>query len=501
MRRVSLAAVLFPMVCVGLSFSMRLVAQAPHHIGGQSHGHVRFVVKDLGTFGGPFSGVNDDSVTLNNSGVVAGGADTTAPDPECFDGLFCFVEHAFRWQGGKLTDLGTLPYGANSFGIAINSQGTIAGISENGLVDSGTGSSAFHAVLWHGTHIIDLETFGGSFSLPNDINDFGQVVGGAQNLTPDPFNFGDIVFLPSSTQWRATLWQDGNMIDLGSLGKGQDSFAEFINEQGQIAGDAFTNSVVNPATGYPTVAPFLWQKSKMRNLGTLGGHRGVVIALNNLGQVTGWSNVAGDLTHHAFLWDHNAIKDLGTLGGSLSEPGWLSETGVVVGGSYTEGDETFRPFVWKNGIMTNLGSLEGDPCSFATGVNSKGQVIGDSVSDCFEAFRPFLWEGSGAIVDLNDLIPPHPGFHLRKADFINELGEIAAHADYSNGDRHAVLLIPCELVWESSCDSDNGSRAGDAAESAVLPHVAANPEAVRRYVESLRSGMARRRFFLNRAAH
>jgi len=428
----------------------------------------RFVVKDLGTFGGPHGQVNDDSVVLNDAGVVAGAADTAIADPTCFDSPYCFVMHAFRWQAGTLTDLGSLPYGANSYAIAINRQGAVAGISENGLVDSTTGITIFHAALWQNGHIHDLETFGGSFSLPNDLNNLGQVVGGAQNLTPDPFNFGDIVGLPSSTQWRAAFWANGKMIDLGNLEKGHEAFAEFINEQGQIAGDAFTNSVVNAGTGYPTVAPFLWENGRMRNLGTLGGHLGTVIALNNRGQVTGQSNLAGDAALHPFLWDHGVLRDLGSLGGSFSVPHWMSETGIVVGESSLPGDDDYRAWVWKNGVLTNLGSLDDDPCSRALGVNSLGQVVGDSFSDCDEMDRPWFWDGSGPIIDLNDLVPPHAGFHLRKPDFINERGEIAGLVDYPNGDRHPVLLIPCDQVKGAPAGCEPSAQAVLAA-SADLP--------------------------------
>ena len=56
----------------------------------------------------------------------------------------------------------------------------------------------------------------------------------------------------------------------GHPGEGTESGATSVNERGQIVGASFTNSVVNPTTGFPTLAPFLWENGRMRNLGTLG---------------------------------------------------------------------------------------------------------------------------------------------------------------------------------------------------------------------------------------
>ena len=405
-----------------------------HH---KKHRHYSLV--DIGTFGGPHSQVNFNSRVMNSRGTVAGGASTSIPDPICtFDAPFCFYMHAIKWQNGALTDLGTLPGGNNSFAAAINSRGSIAGASENGLIDPVFGPEQ-NATLWKDGQIVDLGTLGGIFSLAGDINDRGQVIGGSYNAVPDPFS-GDV-----GTQLRAFLWQHGQMQDLGTLG-GTDASANFVNERGQVAGISYTNSVPNPENGVPTIDPFLWGNGQMTDLGNLGGINSSVTGLNQRGQVAGNSDVTRDGSiNHAFRWDRGSFVDLGTLGGTFANANWIDDSGEVVGDSTTEADATLRAFTWKNGHMTNLGSLNGDTdiCSLAFGSNSKGQIVGNSIADCdIDPSRPFLWEDGGPMVDLNSLIPPWSGLVLREGVFINDAGEIAGVADLPNGDQHAFLLIP-----------------------------------------------------------
>jgi probable HAF family extracellular repeat protein len=80
---------------------------------------------DLGTFGGPNSFLDCCGIilpVLNNQGVVVGGADTSAPNPN----------PAFKWRDGVLTNLGALPGGYNSFAASVNARGDVVGTAENG---------------------------------------------------------------------------------------------------------------------------------------------------------------------------------------------------------------------------------------------------------------------------------------------------------------------------------------------------------------------------------
>lgn len=118
-----------------------------------------YTLVDLGTLGGPNSYGN----FITPRGTVVGGASTSVPDPICtgpWDGS-CYYEHAFEWRKGVLTDLGTLDGGNNSLANAINSHGSVFGVSENGLSDPVYGVRAFVGTIWEHGEVEDLGTLGG----------------------------------------------------------------------------------------------------------------------------------------------------------------------------------------------------------------------------------------------------------------------------------------------------------------------------------------------------
>jgi probable HAF family extracellular repeat protein len=453
----------------GLVVPVQLAAQdkQDHH---RKHHHYQLV--DLGsTFGGPGSHFNPGSgndfgqftSVLNSKGIVAGFADTSAPDP--FPNFYfwdcCVVAHAFRaGRGGVLTDLGALPGGGSSAPLWISENGLIAGVSENGETDPlYAGLPELHAVLWQHGKITDLGTLpeGGYQSEANAVNTSGQVVGAALNTIPDTNSMQAGTFWlwggitpPYQYQTRAFLWdRQGGMQDLGTLPGGTDAQAILINEAGQVVGYSYTGSsptTVCP-TGFLATGSFIWDKKNgMTNIGNLGGTCTIATNLNNRGQVIGVSNLTGDQLQHAFLWDNqHKIQDLGgSLGGDYTGAFALNDEGQAAGYAYLAGDTVFHAALWKHvGKMTDLGTLGSDQCSAATGINADGQVVGVSLADCGDKARAFLWD-DGSIFDLNALIPPSSPLYLQSIFTINDRGEIAGEGVDNSGNGHAFLLIPCD---------------------------------------------------------
>jgi probable HAF family extracellular repeat protein len=80
----------------------------------------------------------------------------------------------------------------------------------------------------------------------------------------------------------------------------------------------------------------LWSNGQRTSLGALpGASFSEATAINNLGQVVGWSYAAQEyqdnLIHHATLWSNGQITDLGTMGGITSEANGINSAGQIVG--------------------------------------------------------------------------------------------------------------------------------------------------------------------------
>jgi uncharacterized protein (TIGR03000 family) len=122
----------------------------------------------------------------------------------------------------------------------------------------------------------------------------------------------------------------------------------------------------------------------MQDLGTLPGHTASFAdGINNNGQVVGASWFSGD-DEHAFLWDAtNGIQDLGTL--SAAKPSkalGINNNGQVVGGSYTASGQN-HAFLWQDGTMSDLNDLippgSGRVLGDAYAINNVGQIVGQGV--------------------------------------------------------------------------------------------------------------------------
>jgi len=453
-----------------------LLLALPVALSARPPGVPHYILKDLGTFGGPNS-VIGGTPPLNSSGTVVGQADTTESSPT----LGGPISHAFMWNKGYLTDLGTLPEGDDfSFALEINSSGTIAGISSDGTPDPIFGEALFIGTVWKNGRITRLASLGGTYSVPEGLNDLGQMAGGAATTIPDPDYkwsgslYSTVKDIPSATMWHAALWQNGTIRDLGTLG-GPASYAYFIDGGGQVAGVSYIRPqqpVQPPGTplwpdGVPLIHPFFWENGRMTDIGTLGGVFAFADAMNSVGQVVGRSDLRGDEAMHAFRWSKGKMIDLGTIGDAISAPSSINDLGAVVG--FLVGADRIGGFLWRDGVMTDLGTLPGLTCTFPHSINNKGQVVGDADNCNFGVGGTvWLWQDGVGFVDLNALLPPGTDMHLLEANFIDDRGEIVGEGLLPNGDAHVFVLIP----QGSSSDSEAATSGAVAARDAQAPYAA-----------------------------
>ena len=116
----------------------------------------------------------------------------------------------------------------------------------------------------------------------------------------------------------------------------------------------------------------------------VGGRSGAY-AVNNDGQVVGWSDNDDQLSH-AFLWENGVMVDLGQGGAND-----INNSGQIVGGS----------FLWEDGTITDLGTISGTGRSEAYGINDLGQIVGYSREGGSSYRQPFIWE-DGVMINLGN---------------------------------------------------------------------------------------------------
>ena len=174
--------------------------------------------------------------------------------------------------------------------------------------------------------------------------------------------------------------------DLGTLGGRDSSYANAMNNLGQVVGWSWTSTLVS-SSNTSDFRAFLWQNGTMTDLGVLPGDDdgSDALAINNVGQAVGWSS-RSDGRLHAFLWQNGAMTDLGGLGArdSYVFPSAINDLGQVVGFMAASNDEqdTGHAFLWQNGTMTDLGTL-GGAFSQAFAINNVGQVVGYAPMVCW----------------------------------------------------------------------------------------------------------------------
>jgi uncharacterized membrane protein len=126
------------------------------------------------------------------------------------------------------------------------------------------------------------------------------------------------------------------------------------------------------------------------------------------------------------------------------------------------GSQSHHAFLWKHGVMTDLGLVAPGPCSTAIGVNSKDQVIVDTGICNVGGGPPGFSEHGQPMVDINTLVLPGSDLQVVSTFSINERGEIAGLGALSDGDVHAVVLVP-----QGDCDDECEARISASQHSAA----------------------------------
>jgi probable HAF family extracellular repeat protein len=304
------------------------------------------------------------------------------------DSSGAFVARAFLYGNGKVKFLG----GDDTLGVAndINSRGRIVG-----HVDIETFGNSRPAIFTTKDHT-ELEGLGG-LGMAFGINGKNQIIGTSSASTD------------GSSPFRAILWEEDEMTDLGGLEDDGAAQAYDINDDGLIVGGATTGDATD------------------------------VFAAGS----------------HAVIWEDGEITDLGALEeGDFSIALAVNAEGVVVGAAATESEESYagpsmQAFVWQEGEMQMLTPPEGSTTCLASSINKDGWVLGtcnrangwNTISG--GGSLAVLWVDGEAIV-LEDVVPLGEGWTIERGHAVNDKGEIVATAMDPNFVGHALILTPMD---------------------------------------------------------
>ncbi len=281
--------------------------------------------------------------------------------------------------------------------------------------------------------VTNLQSLGGTSSIGSSVNDRGWVAGHSN--------------LPDDQTRHATLWRNGALTDLGTLGGPNSAVLWPVkNLRGTVTGIAQTAEpdplgerwscgFFFPAatgTGYRCLG-FKWKDGVMTPLPTLGGTHGFATGSNNLDQTVGWAE--------------NTVRDSTCVAPQVLQ---------------------FRAVVWgpRTGQIRELPPLPGDSVSAATAINDRGQVVGisgicDQAAGRFSAIHNVLWE-DGKPIDIGDL----GGVAWNTPMAINQRGDVVGFANASAAD--GADFNPRAFLWiKGRGIRDLGTLPGDATSQAL----------------------------------
>jgi probable HAF family extracellular repeat protein len=225
---------------------------------------------------------------------------------------------------------------------------------------------------------------------------------------------------------------------MGSLGGGFTD-ATAINANGQVTGYSNTAKQIQvqcPPGKYgqpkkcfePIQHAFLFSNGTMTDLGTLGGDYSEGLAINDSGEVVGWSQAKAG-TSDAFLWNGKTMTALAPL--SEFYPHGINDSGQIAGTCNQS-----LPCVDSNGTFTDLPNPPGLTCNGAAAINNNGQVL----STCADGSQA-VTGNTRAVVWTNGTptVLPTLGGPTTTATAINNNGDVVGYAQTSTFAQHGFL--------------------------------------------------------------
>lgn len=291
-----------------------------------------FLITDLTTLRDGYQSV---ALAVNNRGQVVGAADNgTADSNAMFSDNYGWVTQtrAFLWQDDVMQDLGTLG-GTDAVALLINDRGQIVGSSYTSSAPSAYCGANFgaplttRAFLYEDGEMKNIGSFGGTCTFPSDLNNRGEIVG--------------ISTLPGDKVQHAFLWKNDVLNNLPNTIGGKNAAAIALNDGGDVVG--WVSAPGDQDIEHEQIHASLWKNGIMTDLGTLGTDPcSNGFSVNAAEQVVGVSVAKGVSTPcnflqtRAFLWQQGSMVDLNTLIPAdsslyLTSPETINDRGEIAG--------------------------------------------------------------------------------------------------------------------------------------------------------------------------
>lgn len=319
----------------------------------------------------------------------------------------------------------------------------VSGLTPTGLNDLGhivghyskNGSPERRAFYFNGETLLDLGT------LSEDSQQSPSPLGLGDRSPTDIAeafginNLGHIVGIASAPAGRRTAFKfsDGKLHDIGAFLGEFGSSGHAINDAGTV--------LVRAAPGLGS-RTYLLNGNDAVDIGTLGGSFTYGTAINNKGEIAGYSLIEDFSPPNAFLFSEGRMVDLGRLGGAASAGNAINNSGQVVGYIDLLNGGGRRAVLFSGGVGIELGTL-GGPQSNALGINDEGVIVGTSYSTSVGGVRAFVYR-DGRMLDLNSLID-RTGVDfetLFEAVAINNSGQIICTSTGQKYGQTIILLTP-----------------------------------------------------------
>lgn len=274
---------------------------------------------------------------INDRGLICGFLSTNA---------------GYCYSHGQLTQLLPLPGDTWAIPAGLNDRGQVVGYSYS--LDGPR-----HAVIFVNGAAQPLAVSSHAYSVANDINNVGQIVGGLSDVRDESL---------------AYVLTRGDVRLLGTLGGPRRiDFANSINDRGQIVG-AVSQPNTPPEPGHQVA--FLYENGVMHALPTPAGHTSLATKINLRGQIVGVTQVynGGIEGTRAVLWHKGTMK---VLLDRVADARDINIEGQVVGGYLTgPGGYLYQPGKGARDLNDLIDPASGFTIGYPQAINDRQEIVG-----------------------------------------------------------------------------------------------------------------------------